>query len=115
MTDDPTYRCGWRYQRADDGFGLGHVVIRRGQWKWVMPTYAFDDISDEIFASEVQRAYSTTAFEQLEQDLNALAQQVFDELEQGNGLLSTGVPRDDVKAALYRWQTAKRDMQEEGT
>lgn len=72
----------------------------------------FDIMSDEQFAEVVGRTYREHTFEHLQRDLDTLARQLIGELDQGNGMIVTGVPYDDIKAALYRWQKVKRDTEE---
>lgn len=115
---EPTYRCGWRYHRPTDEAlrnftgDASLVQVRRGQWRMFLAVHVFDAMSDEEFAESAFSAYRSIVFERLEADLDVLARQLVGELEQGNGLPVTGVPYDDVKAVLYRWQKAKRDMEE---
>lgn len=119
---EPTYRCGWRYLRSSslDPAAFGDnvpffsdlVEVRRGEWRWRMQAEFFDTISDEQFTAYVTSAYREVIFEHLERDLDILARQLLGELELGNGMIVTGVPYDDIKAALYRWQKTKRDTQE---
>lgn len=120
----PTFRCGWRYVRAssldpavfrDDFLFSSAVEVRRGEWRWRVRDEHFDGMSDEEFSSRVTWAYREHMFERLQQDLDVLARQLVGELEQRNGMIVTGVPYDDITAALYRWQKAKRDMPEAAT
>lgn len=117
MNQERTYRCGWRYDRpaADElrPFDFPMVVIRRGEFRARIRPEMFDAMSDEEFADFIGRMYREHAFEHLQRDLDTLARQLIGELDQGNGMIVTGVPYDDIKAALYRWQKAKRDT--EGT
>lgn len=113
---EPTFRCGWRIHRdrGDRLPFLGEIVtVRRGEFRMQLWPEVFDAMTDEDFAERAARAYREVVFEHLQADLDTLAKQLLGELEQGNGLIATGVPYDEVKAALYRWDRARRDMQEE--
>lgn len=113
---EPTFRCGWRIQRHRDDIQpfLGEIVnVRRGEFRMQIWPEVFDAMTDEEFAECAARAYREFAFEHLQRDLDTLAKQLLGELEQGNGLIVTDVPYDEVKAALYRWDRARRDMQGE--
>lgn len=109
---EKTFRCGWRVHRMDDGPFFRRVVVRRGEWQMVMPIEMFDSMEDADFAYYIRQAYQAAAVDQMERDLDVLARQLIGELEQGNGMIVTGAPYDDIKAALYRWQKAKRDTEE---
>lgn len=114
---EPTFRCGWRIQRhRDDSLPLyyyNEVIIRRGEWRMQMHAELFDNTTDDMFNEIVTHAYREAAFEHLQRDLDTLAKQLLGDLEQGNGLTVTGVPYDEVNAALYRWDRARRDMEGE--
>lgn len=114
---DPTFRCGWRIQRHRDDlhpqFWQGDVVIRRGEFRMQIPAEFFDAMDDVGFAGYVASRYREAAFEHLQADLDTLAKQLLGELEAGYEVVLTAVPRDEVKAALWRWDRARRDMEEE--
>lgn len=110
--DERTFRCGWRIKgRAVDESGFSATIVRRGEWQLMMATPVYDAMGDEDFVDCVSRSYRDWAFERLERDLDTLARQLLAELEQRQGLALTDVPYSEVKAALYRWQKTKRDVQ----
>lgn len=115
MGDERAFRCGWRIKRrAGDSWPYPSpaVVIQRGEWQAVMPAQAFDSMGDEEFNNTMDQLYRDATFDHIQRDLDVLARQLLGELEQGNGMIVTGVFYDDIKAALYRWQKAKRDTKE---
>lgn len=116
LRDEPTFRCGWRVHRpsSDGQYGyslLANVVtVRRGEWKWMLAAEMYDAMDDESFAAIADEGYRRWAFDHIQRDLDTLARQLVAENEAGL-VAVTDVPYDDVKAALYRWQKTKRDMQ----
>jgi hypothetical protein len=118
---EKTFRCGWRVDYPAginarlDHWGATHfpqVVIRRGPWRATMYPEMYDAMSDEQFADYMGRAYRESAFDQLQQDLDALARHVAG-FEAGFGASAPSVPYSDVKAALWRWQQVTRDTEPE--
>lgn len=121
---EPTYRCGWRVVQPVEidplidqwgDLAFPKITIRRGEFQAVMDPRGFDEMSDEEFATWMEYGYREHAFVQLQRDLDVLARQLIGEIDAGLGVTVTGVPYDDVKAALYRWQKAKRDTREPTT
>lgn len=121
MDQEGTYRCGWRVvqpveidARLDRWGDLQFpmLTVRRGEFRAVMDPRSFDAMSDEEFAARMEYGYREHSFKQLQQDLDVLARQLIGELEQGTGMIVTGVPYDDITAALHRWQKVKRDTEE---
>lgn len=124
MGDERTFRCGWRVvqpveidARVDRWGDLQFpmLTVRRGEFRAVIDPRTFDAMSDEEFVEAMEYGYRKHAFDQMQQDLDVLARQLIGELDQGSGMLVTGVPYDDITAALYRWQKVKRDTEETAT
>lgn len=113
-----THRCGWRViqpvevdARLDqwDNLQFPMVTIQRGGFRMRMDPRTFQAMSDEEFADAAKRWYREAAFDQMQQDFDTLARQLVGQLNAGTGMLGTDVPDSEIKAALFRWQKAKRD------
>lgn len=112
-----TFRAGWHVHRPSNAEvwrlhepAPPYVTVRRGEWQMQIPIQGYDEMTDDQFAEVVAYTYRESAFGTLQEDLDTLARQLIGEIEMG-ALPETDVPYDDVKAALYRWQKAKRDTQ----
>lgn len=120
MNDTPTFRCGWRIQRSHDRLRpdlyQGDVLIRRGEFRVQIPAEFFDAMTDADFAGYITSVCRGAVFEQIQADLDVLARSLVVAFGGDYEVLRSEAPSEsDVKAALYRWQKAKRDMQEAGT
>jgi len=112
---ETTYRCGWRIQRVSGGgalfsFDSFMVTVRRGAWKMRMHAAVFDAMDDDAFADVAERAYRESAFEQLQQDLDALAP-IAAAVLSGDVANLADTDWNAVKGAVYRQERAAKDIE----
>ena len=112
MKTEPTYRCGWRYERRTDQYNFGMIHIRRGEFHATLIEETFDDIPDAAFNDLMQHRYREAAFEHLQADLDALAPFVRLVLD---GDITTWIanppPRAPLQAAVKRWEATQADKE----